>query len=92
MKLTRNKPTEHLPPVDDDDKIRLWQASQTVAGNSGVKIDSQERNISPEDSEEGQPGTRSRSTPQETSKKMKKKKAKTKKAGYVDMLQNAGEG
>ena len=89
MNLTHNKAKENVPAVDDGDKIRSWQASQAVASDNEVAIDSQERNISLERSDEGQPDSGSTTKVQEAPKKTKKKKAKNIKKESVDGLQNA---
>lgn len=89
MNLTHNKAKENVPAVDDGDKIRSWQASQAVASDNEVAIDSQERNISLERSDEGQPDSGSTTKVQEAPKKTKKKKAKNIKKESIDGLQNA---
>ncbi|XP_078375747.1 LOW QUALITY PROTEIN: tRNA endonuclease ANKZF1-like [Oculina patagonica] len=91
MELTQTKPTENLPSVDDDDKIRLWQETQTVDSNSEItKNDSQEI-VSTENGDKDQLSIESKTRPQETSKKTKKKKAKNKKSESVEMLRNGEE-
>ena len=89
VNLTHNKAKENVPAVDDGDKIRSWQASQAVASDNEVAIDSQERNISLERSDEGQLDSGSTTKVQEAPKKTKKKKAKNIKKESVDGLQNA---
>lgn len=94
MQLTK----ENLSLVNDDDKVRLWQDSQTISSSSERKKDnSQERNGTENTDEhqpglESGPGTESQARPQETSKKTKRKKAKSKKAELGDMLRNGQEG
>ena len=90
MELTETKPSK--PSVDD--KIRLWQETQTVDGDSEIKKnDSHEKHlVSTENGDEDQPGTESKTRPQEPSKKTKKKKAKNKKNESADMLRNGEEG
>ena len=98
MELTQRKTKENLPSVDDDDKVRLWQDSQTIDSNSeGKKNNSQQRNGNENCDEhqpglESEPGAESEVRPQDTSKKTKKKKAKNKKAELGDMLRNGQEG
>ena len=89
MNLTYNKAKENVPAVDDGDKIRSWQASQAVASDNEAAIDPQERNISLERSDKGQPDSGSTTKVQEAPKKTKKKKAKNIKKESVDGLQNA---
>lgn len=89
MNLTHNKAKENVPAVDAGDKIRSWQACQAAASDNEVAIDSQERNISLERSDEGQPDSGSTTKVQEAPKKTKKKKAKNIKKESVDGLQNA---
>ena len=92
VELTQSKPSK--PSVDDGDKIRLWQETQSIDGESEIKKnDSHEMHLaSSEKSDEGQTGTESKTRPQESSKKTKKKKAKNKKNESVDMLRNGEEG
>jgi len=92
--LTQTKTKENLSLVNDDDKVRLWQNSQTTISNSeGKEHNTQQRNDTENSDEhqpglESEPGTESQARPQETSKKTKRKKAKSKKAELGDMLHN----
>lgn len=93
MELTQTKTKENL--VNDDDKVRLWQNSQTI--NSNCEAITQQRNDTENSNEhqpglESEPGTESQARPQETSKKTKRKKAKSKKAELGDMLHNGQKG
>ena len=98
MELTQTKTKENLSLVNDDDKIRLWQDSQTIDSNSEVTTSNSQQRNDNENSDEHQPGLESepgaeaQARPQETSKKTKKKKAKSKKADSLDMLRNGQEG
>ena len=84
--------------VNDDDKVRLWQDSQTIDSNSEVTTSNSQQRNDNENSDEHQPGLESepgaeaQARPQETSKKTKKKKAKSKKTESLDMLRNGQEG
>lgn len=96
--LTQTKRKENLSLVNDDDKVRLWQNSQTTISNSeGKEHNTQQRNDTENSDEhqpglESEPGTESQARPQETSKKTKRKKAKSKKAELGDMLHNGQKG
>lgn len=90
MDLTQRKPTENVPSLDDGDKIELWQQTNTVDSNSEMKENDSQEVVSNENGDKDQPGTKSNAKPQETLKKVKKKKAKTKKTDSVDMLRNGG--
>lgn len=92
MELQQTKPTENLPSVDNDNKIRSWQNSQSIDSNSEVKKNTLRERNEIENSDEDQPGKESERRPQETSKKTKRKKTKNKKAESVDMLRNDEEG
>ena len=99
MELTQTKTKEKLPLVNDDDKVRVWQDSQTIDSSSErKKNNSQEQNGTENSNEhqpvlESEPGTtESQARPQETSKKTKRKKAKSKKAELGDMFRNGQEG
>lgn len=94
VEMTQTKTKENLSLVNDDDKVRLWQDSQT----SEVKTSNSQQRNDTENSDEDQPGlesgpgAESQARPQETSKKTKRKKAKSKKAESLDMLHNGQEG
>lgn len=96
--MTQTKTKENLSLVDDDDKVRLWQDSQTIVSNSEVKTSNSQQRNDTENSDENQPGlesgpgAESQARPQETSKKTKRKKAKSKKAESLGMLCNGQEG
>lgn len=98
VEMTQTKTKENLSLVDDDDKVRLWQDSQTINSNSEVKTSNSQQRNDTENSDEDQPGlesgpgAESQARPQETSKKTKRKKAKSKKAESLDMLHNGQEG
>ena len=97
VEMTQTKTKENLSLIDDNDKVRLWQDSQTINSNSEVKTSNSQQRNDTENSDEDQPGlesgpgAESQARPQETSKKTKRKKAKSKKAESLDMLRN-GQG
>ena len=98
VELSQTKTKDNLSSVNDDDKVRFWQDSQTIDSTSEVKLNnSQERNDT-ENRDELKPASESelvvelQARPQETSKKTKRKKAKNKKAESLDMLHHGQEG
>ena len=98
LELTQTKTKENLSLINDDDKVGLWQDSQTIDSSSEIKTSNSQQRNDTENSDEHQPGLESEPgaeaqvRPQETSKKTKKKKAKSKKAESLDMLRNGQEG
>ena len=97
MEFTQTKTKENLSLVDDN-KVRLWQDSQTMDSNSEVKTSNPQQRNDTENSDktqsglESEPAAESQTRPQETSKKTKRKKAKSKKAESLDMLRNGQKG
>lgn len=98
VELSQTKTKDNLSSVNDDDKVRLWQDSQTMDSNSEVKQNYSQKINDTENSDELKPASESelvvepQARPQEKSKKTKRKKAKNKKAESLDMLRHGQEG
>lgn len=98
VELSRTKTKDNLSSVNDDDKVRLWQDSQTMDSNSEIKQNYSQKRNDTENSDELKPASESelvvepQARPQEKSKKTKRKKAKNKKAESLDMLRHGQEG